>query len=78
MNIPSYSISNNLRTALVVQGRAKLAHQVLYLQGEFPPADTSVNAAGRALCMKLAVDLVNHIQVMDGVAAYKSLKREGT
>lgn len=73
--LPTGQISPALRAVLADHGAAKLAHRVLYLQGEFPPADTSVAAAGRALCMKLAVDLVNHTQVMDGIAAYKELKR---
>ena len=68
-------VSNNLRTALRDHGWAKLAHQVIYARGGFPPDDTTVQAGAQALCMKMAVDMVNQSTVLDGVQALKELRR---
>lgn len=69
-------VSNNLRAALRDHGWAKLAHQVIYAKGGFPPGDTTIQAGAEALCMKLAVDMVNHQVIQDGVTALKELRRD--
>lgn len=66
-------VSPQLRAALRDHGWAKLAHQVIYAQGGFPPDDTSIQSGARALCMKLAVDMVNQQTIFDGVRALKEL-----
>lgn len=68
-------VSDNLRVALREHGWAKLAHQVIYAKGGFPPDDTTIQAGGRALCMKLAVDMVNQKTIREGVVALKELRR---
>jgi hypothetical protein len=68
-------VSNNLRAALRDHGWAKLAHQVIYAKGGFPPEDTTVQSGAKALCMKLAVDMVNHRTIREGVVALKELRR---
>ena len=68
-------VSDNLRAALRTHGWAKLAHAVMHASGEFPPDDTSVQAGGRALCMKLAVDMYNQHTIREGVQALKELRR---
>lgn len=68
-------VSSNLRTALREHGWAKLAHQVLYAKGGFPPDDTTLQAGAKALCMKLAVDSVNRQTIRDGISALKELNR---
>jgi hypothetical protein len=67
-------VSNHLRAALREHGWAKLAHQVIYAKGGFPPEDTTIQAGAKALCMKLAVDMVNKKTVDDGVRALKELR----
>lgn len=73
---PTRLLSPTLVHALRDGDFAKLSHDVLYLRGEYPPADDSLQEAGRAVCMKLAVNLVNQAVVKDGIAAYEELCRE--
>jgi hypothetical protein len=68
-------VSPALRQALREHGWAKLAHQVIYAKGGFPPRDTSIGAAAEALCMKMAVDRVNQHTIREGVDALKELSR---
>lgn len=66
-------VSPTLRQALREHGWAKLAHQVIYAKGGFPPRDFTVKSAAEALCMKLAVDRVNQHTVREGVDAVREL-----
>jgi hypothetical protein len=72
---PANLISPTLRQALRTHGFAKLSHGVLYESGSYPPADTSLREAGKALSMKFACDLVNRAIVRDGLQALKELHR---
>lgn len=74
---PSKLLSPTLVHALRHGDLAKLSHRVLYLRGEYPPADDSIQEAGRALCMKLAVNLVNQAVTQDGIDALKELSDAG-
>lgn len=75
MSIFDKFVSDRLRGALRDHGWPKLAHQVLYENGEFPPEDTTIQAGARALCMKMAVDMVNAQTIREGVQAFKELRR---
>ena len=68
-------VSPTLRAALREHGWAKVAHQVVYAKGGFPPRDFTIGAAAEALCMKIAVDRVNQHVVREGVEALKELSR---
>lgn len=72
MNIDKL-VSPQLRAALRTHGWAKLAFDVVYEKGGYPPAEPTLPAVVKALSMKLAVDRLNQALIHDGIAAYKEL-----
>jgi hypothetical protein len=72
MNIDNL-VSPRLRAALRTHGWAKLAFEVVYRRGGYPPAAPTLPEAVKALAMKIAVDHVNQSIIRDGITAYKEL-----
>lgn len=70
---PDNLLSPTLRAALREHGVAKLAQQVLIAKGEYVPDDLSWRGIGKAMGVKVAVNMINQAVIKDGLKAFSEL-----